>query len=188
MTARRTHAAGLHTLALLAGIGASLFGGHAAQAQETTAEAFAKGGTFCFDIGSGADGDHQHFKLVTEPASAPGPFNVIEVHAIEKGQWQKALYLNGLTGSATLGPSSQPGASDTTLHISLVGNGNGFTKEGTPELWTLHYSLELSPATLGGKLYGYADESGVIAEGAPYAAKNSLAILREVKPMSCDAF
>ena len=47
--------------------------------------------------------------------------------------------------------------------------------------------MELSPATLTGKLYGYADESGTIAEGAAYEAKNSLSILRDVKPMGCDA-
>lgn len=187
MTPRRTRVTG-HTLTLLAGLGAMFLAGPAAQAQEATADAFAKGGTFCFDIGSGSDGDHQHFKMVTEPASGAGPLNVIEVHAIEKGQWQKDLYINGLAGSATLGPSSAPGATDTTLHVSLMGNGNGFTKEGTPELWSLNYSFELSPATLIGKLYGSADESGTIAEGAPYAVKSSLAILREVKPMSCDAF
>ena len=188
MEARRTHATGLHTLALMAGLGATIMSGPAAQAQEATAEAFAKGGTFCFDIGGGSDGDHQHFKLVTEPAASPGPFNVIEVHGIEKGQWQKTLYLNGLTGTATLGPSSQPGASDTALHFSLIGNGNGFTKGGTPELWTLQYALELSPATLTGTLYGAANESGTIAEGAAFASKSALAIMREAKPMSCEAF
>lgn len=186
MTATETPTTGLKTLAFMAGLGALLVPVPAAQAQEATAEAFAKGGTFCFDIGS--DGDHQHFKLVTEPASSPGPFNVIEVHGIEKGQWQKALYLNGLTGTATLGPSSRPGASDTTLHISLVGNGNGFTKEGVPELWTLQYSLELSPATLTGTLYGAADQSGTIAEGAAFAAKSAFAILRDVKPRGCETF
>lgn len=187
MTARRTRATG-HTLTLMAGLGAMVLAGPAAQAQEATAEAFAKGGTFCFDIGSGSDGDHQHFKMQTEPASGPGPFSVIEVHAIEKGQWQKDLYLNGLSGSATIGPSSVPGSPETMLHVSLMGNGNGFTKDETPELWTLNYSFELSPATLTGKLYGHADESGTIAEGAAYAAKSSLAILRDVKTMSCDAF
>ena len=188
MTATQTRVTALKTLALMAGLGALFMPGPAAQAQEATAEAFAKGGTFCFDIGSGSDGDHQHFKLVTEPASSPGPYNVIEVHGIEKGQWQKALYLNGLTGTATLGPSSRPGASETTLHISLVGNGNGFTKEGTPELWTLQYSLELSPATLAGTLYGTADQSGTIAEGAAFGAKSAFAILRDVKPMGCETF
>jgi hypothetical protein len=186
MTATQSRATALKTLALMAGLGALFMPGPAAQAQEATAEAFAKGGTFCFDIGS--DGDHQRFKLVTKPASGPGPFNVIEVHGIEKGQWEKNLYLNGLAGSATIDPSSVPGSTDTALHISLMGNGNGFTKEGAPELWTLQYSFELSPATLTGKLYGYADESGPIAEGVAYAAKSSFAILRDVKTMSCDTF
>lgn len=174
----------------LVGLGAvvAVFATRLASAEGIAVDTFAMGGTFCFDIGSGSSGDHQHFKLVTAPAASRAPYNVIEVHAIEKGAFQNVNYLNGLAGTATLGPSSVPNATDYTLHISLTGNGNSFKKNGAPELWTLHYSMELSPVTMMGTLYGYAEGSTAIAEGDRYSIENSFYMLRKVEPMRCEAF
>lgn len=187
MTTTQGRAIGIPTLPLLAGIGVILLATAPASAEDITADAFAKGGTFCFDIGSGRDGDHQHFKLVTEAAVSPGPYDVIEVHGIEKGALQNVKYVNGLAGTATLAPSSAPNVTGDTLHISLMGNGNSIRKDGGQELWTLQYSLELSPATMTGTFYGYAIQSTAVTEGGDYAAENTFYVLREAKPMSCEA-
>ena len=188
MTTTQVRAIDIPTLPLLAGIGVILLATAPASAEDITADAFAKGGTFCFDIGSGSDGDHQHFKLVTEAAASPGPYAVIEVHGIEKGALQNVKYVNGLAGTATLAPSSVPNVTVDTLHISLMGNGNSVNEDGKQELWTLQYSLELSPDTMNGTFYGYALESTAITEGSDYATKNTFYVLRDAKSMSCDAF
>jgi hypothetical protein len=190
MKTRLLCAKSVRRLLRLVGVGAvaSVVATQPASAEEVMSDTFAMGGTFCFDIGSGSSGDHQHFKLVAAPAASRAPYNVIEVHAIEKGAFQNVKYLNGLAGTATLGPSSVPNATENTLHISLMGNGNSFKKNGAPELWTLRYSMELSADTMIGTLYGYAEESTSIAEGKSYSIENSFYMLRQVEPMRCEAF
>lgn len=166
------------------------FTGHPAMAGAATAEAFAAGGTFCFDIGSGKSGENEQIKLVTRAGDPAPELGVIEIHGVERGTWQGGVFINALVGSGTIGPSSVPGSKETVLHISLLGNGNGYKLQNPneAELWSVRYALELSRDTMTGKLFGYAVESNAIVDGALHTAEASIGVLRDVKPMDCAAF
>lgn len=163
-----------------------------AAAEPLSAAAFSAGQTVCFELGDHKDGAFQHLKLVFEPAPGDGSYPVIPVHGIERGTWQSGaasgVYVNEFAGTGTVAPSAQPASTDSRLFITLTGGGNGYKSDGSAELWTIQYALDLDPATLEGRIYGVAIESGTLVNGDPYRSMNANNIVKEVTPSSCAEF
>ena len=132
----------------------------------STAEAFAKGGAFCFELGGQEDNQFQHFKLVAEPATDAAPFNVVAVHGVERGTSKGLVYANTFAGTATESPATS--GTGSALHLTLNGGGNSVRLDGSPEMWLLQYAAELRSDTLAGTIIGYEMETGAIANGKPH--------------------
>jgi hypothetical protein len=178
--------------AALAGLAFAASVPRPAHAAGSDAAAFAAGGAFCLEIGDHKGEMFQHLKLVTTPAASPEAQNVITVHGVERGNWMDGntlnVYFNQLSGTGTVAPAAMPGARGDKLFISLAGSGNGYAKDGKPELWTLQYTLELDPATLEGSFFGISAQSGAVADGAAYSEQAKTFTLRKIAPMKCGEF
>lgn len=177
---------------ILAGFAIAASAMNPAHAAGSDAAAFAAGGAFCFEIGDHKGEMFQHLKLVTTPAASAEAQNVITVHGVERGNWMDgdtvSVYFNELAGTGTVAPAAMPGAHGDKLFISLAGSGNGYAKGGTPELWTLQYTLELDPATLEGTFFGISAQSGAVVDGAAYSEQAKTFTLRKITPMKCGEF
>lgn len=160
----------------------------AADSGNSTAAAFAGGGTFCFEYGQQAEGQFQHLKLVSEPATGTAPFNVIPVHGVERGTWKGAIYENTFTGTATETPSASPAKPGPALLMTLYGGGNSYRPDGTSEIWILQYAVELSADTLIGKAVGSETQSGSIVDGKPFTTDGVTAVQKDVMPIDCAKF
>lgn len=155
-------------------------------AADSTAAAFAAGGTFCFELGGQAQGEFQHLKLVTSPATGTPPFNVIPVHGVERGSWKGAEYENTFTGAAT--ESAAASGSGTALHLTIAGGGNSLKPDGSPEIWIVQYAGELKVDSLAGTMTGYETQSAAVADGKPFAAEGVTFLRKDITPMDCAKF
>ena len=149
---------------------------------------FWSGGTYCFEVGTHEAGDFQHLKLVVEPTFDASPFKVTPVHALMRGMSGDDHYTDQLAGSATIAPSNDPDIKTPMLQIALSGNGYGITTEGANEIWTFDFNLQLDPGTLKGKMYGVESESKPLADGEPFEALQSSAVVRDITRISCRDF
>ena len=146
------------------------------------------GGTYCFEVGTHGAGDYQHLKLVVEPTFDTSSFKVSPVHALMRGMSGDDHYTDQLAGSATIAPSNDPDIKTPMLQIALSGNGYGITTEGANEIWTFDFNLQLDPGTLKGKMYGVESESKPLADGEPFEALQSSAVVRDITRISCRDF
>lgn len=160
----------------------------AADAVPNTAAAFAGGGTFCFELGGQDEGQFQHLKFVAEPTSGVAPYNVIPVHAVERGSWKGMTYENTFTGTATEAPSANPKAPGAALLMSLNGGGPSYKPDGSPEIWVLQYAVELRADTLSGKIVGYEMESGAVVSGKPFSSDSMNFVQKDITPIDCTKF
>lgn len=154
------------------------------------AEGFPASNTLCFEVGSDKDGAFDHLKLVAEPS--PQSTDVLAVHGVEKGTDTKGgvqtIYFNELAGTGTVAPSAAPNAKENRLFIGLTGNGSGYKADGSRELWSFQYALDLDPTSFKGTLSGYEEESGSIQDGKGYKKETRKFRLKDVTPLDCSKF
>ena len=161
---------------------------HAENKGAYSAEALTKGGTFCFQIGNQSAGQFQHLRLVSQRPSTEAPYNVIPINGVEHGLCKDYDYENAFVGTATLAPSSVPGAGGNALLITLTGGGNSYQVDGMPVIWMQHYILELNPNNLSGKVLGYDMGSGAVADGKQVVTKVMTYVNKDISPIDCKAF
>lgn len=147
-----------------------------------------RGGAFCFEVGGQSDGQFQHLKLVTQPASDRTLYNVIAVNGVEHGVCKDYDFENAFVGTATLAPSPDPAIKGKTLLVTLNGGGVSYGADGRPVIWNQHYVLELNPESLAGRLVGYDTGTGAITDGKPLETNVMTYVNKAISPIDCNAF
>lgn len=161
---------------------------HAGDVTGYSADALTRGGTFCFAIGGQSDGQFQHLRLVSQPASSQPPYNVIPVNGVEHRACKDYDYENAFVGTATVAPSPTPGGTGPAVLVTLAGGGNSYGPDGKPVIWSQHYVLELNPETLVGKVVGYDMGSGAVADGKPVVTEVMTYVNKDISPIDCKTF
>ena len=144
------------------------------------------GGVLCLDIDMAGGDAFKHLMLTM--AAPPADAAITAVNAIQHGREGGIDYANQFAGSATVAPSNDAASERPTLYVALVGNGMGVNADGTSELWLFNYNLALDPTTFAGKIYGSESQSKPLANGEPFAVKQSWSVLAEVRPMDCAGY
>lgn len=159
-----------------------------------TADAFMKGGTFCFRLdGGGLGALHQTWKMVVKPAAGGGgykEYRIASIAALEHGTQVTAPpsleYMDEFAGSATIASPNDRLPGPRELQIGLVGTSYGAHGPESVGLWKIDYALVLDLANLTGKIKGIKAFTAIV-DGTGVPANPSV-VDGTVSPISCRDF